>query len=145
MVPRMMAPTQVYAIHSGPGPRTALIRSSLLPCLPGTSGSGFRGHHTARRVMRRGCEKPGVVQGFKPAHRERMRLGKLGYDRPEPPELACLLQELIDVHFLVDVASGGEQHQSLFASRRQERAVPVAGELPGSREEPPQQGNPIDV
>src|SRR5215213_10094537 len=74
-----------------------------------------------------------------------MRLGKLGDGWPETPERLCLLQELIDVHFFVDVASGGEQHQSFLAPRRQVRAVPVAGELPGSREETPEQGNPIDV
>src|SRR5215204_1640082 len=74
-----------------------------------------------------------------------MGLGKLGDGRPETSEPARLLQELIDVDFLVDVPSGGEQHQSYLALRRQVGAVPVAGELPGSREETPQQGNPIDV
>src|SRR5829696_6111266 len=74
-----------------------------------------------------------------------MGLGKLGDGRPETSEPARLLQELIDVDFLVDVPSGGEQHQSYLALRRQVGAVPVAGELPGSREETPEQGNPIDV
>jgi hypothetical protein len=41
-------------------------------------------------------------------------LGKLGDDRPEPPELLCLLQELPDVHLFVDVSSGRQQHQSLL-------------------------------
>src|SRR3712207_984480 len=74
-----------------------------------------------------------------------MRLGKLGHRRPETTELACLLQELMDVHFLVDVPSGGEQDQSFLAPRRQVRAMPVAGVLPCPREESPQQRNPIDV
>src|ERR671913_2418654 len=74
-----------------------------------------------------------------------MRLGKLGNDRPEPSEPLRLLQELPDVYFFVDVSLGSEQHQPLFAPRRQVCAMSVAGELPGSREETPEQGNPIDV
>src|SRR5215211_623257 len=74
-----------------------------------------------------------------------MRLGKLGDGRPETPEPPRLLQELLDVHFFVDVSPGSQQHQSLLALRRQVCAVAVAGELPGSREELPAQGNPIDV
>src|ERR671910_2845978 len=74
-----------------------------------------------------------------------MRLGKLGHCRPESTEPPRLLQELIDVHFFVYVASGGEQQQSFLAPRDQEGAVTVAGELPGPREETPEQGNPIDV
>src|SRR5918995_3797405 len=74
-----------------------------------------------------------------------MRLGKLGYDRPETTEPPRLLQELPDVNLFIDVSPGGEQHQPLFAPRGQKRAVPVAGELPGSREETPEQGNPIHV
>src|SRR5215216_6168499 len=74
-----------------------------------------------------------------------MRLGKLGHDRPEPLEPPRLLQELPDVHFFVDVSPSSEQHQSLFALWRQVCTVAVAGELSGPREEPPEQGNPIDV
>src|ERR687897_965167 len=74
-----------------------------------------------------------------------MRLGKLGDGRPETTELLCLLQELPDVDLFIDVSPGGEQHQSFLPPRRQVRPVPVAGELPGSREETPQQGNTIDV
>src|SRR5215212_9750796 len=74
-----------------------------------------------------------------------MRLGKLGNDRPEPLESLRLLQELPDVHVFVDISPGSEQYQSLLALRRQVCAVSVAGKLPGSREEAPEQGNPIDV
>src|ERR671912_1468531 len=74
-----------------------------------------------------------------------MGLGKLGNGWPEPPDPPPLLQELLDVHFFVDVSSGSQQYQSLLALRRQVCAVAVAGELPGSREELPEQGNPIDV
>jgi hypothetical protein len=64
MVPSVMAPTEGHRIHAGRGLRTAQTRSSHRSCLPGTSGSGFRGHRTARRVVRRSLEKPGVVQGL---------------------------------------------------------------------------------
>src|SRR5918994_55029 len=74
-----------------------------------------------------------------------MRSGKLGHGRPESPKPARLLQELLDVYIFVDVSPGCEQHQSLFAPRREVCAVPIAGELPGAREETPEQGNPVDV
>jgi hypothetical protein len=32
-----------------------------------------------------------------------MRLGKLGHDRPEPPESTRLLQKLLDIYLLVDL------------------------------------------
>src|SRR5918993_1271921 len=74
-----------------------------------------------------------------------MRLGKLGNHRPEPSEPQRLLQELPDVHIFVDISPGSEQYQSLLALRRQVYAVAVAGKLSGSREEAPEQGNPVDV
>jgi hypothetical protein len=105
-------------------------------CYRARSWLGFRGKDaSARRVLCSNPEKPGVVQDFQATDRERMRLGKLGHDRPEAAEPARLFQEVPDVNLFVDVSSGSEQHQSLFAPRCQVRAVPVAGELPGSREE----------
>ena len=74
-----------------------------------------------------------------------MRLGKLGNHRPEPSEPLRLLQEFPDIHVFVDISPGSEQYQSLLTLRRQVCAVPVAGKLPGSREEALEQGNPIDV
>jgi len=65
---------------------------------------GFCGHDTfARRALRGSFEKPKVVQGPYAPHREWVRLGKLGHDRPEPPESTRLLQKLLDIYLLVDL------------------------------------------
>src|SRR5829696_1295824 len=96
-------------------------------------------------MLRRGPEEPKIVQGAKASDYERMGLRKLGHDRPEPSESVRLLQELLGVHLLIDVSTGSEQHQSFRALGRDVRAVSVAGELPGPREESPKQWNPIDV
>ena len=92
-----------------------------------TVALGFCGHNTfARQPFRGDFEKPNIVQALYAAHRERVQLGMLGHDRPEPPESPSLLQQLLDIHLLVDVSSGCQQHQSLLALRRQVSAVPAA-------------------
>jgi hypothetical protein len=69
--------------------RRPVHRVSYLPC---AMGLGFCGHDAfGRRVLRRSFEKPGVMQNLYAAHCERVRLGKLGNDRPESPEPLCLL------------------------------------------------------
>ena len=66
--------------------------------------SGFRGHGAfARLVFCVSLEKPEIVQNPYAAHRKWMRLGKLGHDRPEPPESTRLLQKLLDIYLLVDL------------------------------------------
>ena len=65
---------------------------------------GIRDHGAfARLVLRVRPEKPEIVQDPYAAHRKWMRLGKLGHDRPEPPESPSLLQKLLDIHLLVDL------------------------------------------